>query len=74
MADKADQALKLAQKVEKDFQKLEKDLKTIEKNFGELTDMHNAQNKRLDELDKKFDAQNQQAKTSRTKFSEFTVK
>jgi hypothetical protein len=64
--------------IQANFQKLEKDLKAIEKNlvdqikerFRELTDMHNAQNKRLDELD----AQNQQAKTSRMKFSEFTVK
>jgi hypothetical protein len=51
MADKADQALKLAQKVEKDLKALEKHLMDqINKGFKELTDLHNAQEKRFTEL------------------------
>ena len=75
MADKADQALKLAQKVEKDLARIEKNLiDQINKALKQLTELHNEQdkrftelhneqNKRLNEMDKKYtDAHNQQAK------------
>jgi hypothetical protein len=71
MADKADQALKLAQKVEKDLKALKEHLNKVEKNLidaineraQKMTDLHNDQNKRLNEMDKKYtDAHNTQAK------------
>ena len=64
MADKADQALKLAQK-------LEKDLKALEKKFDDahnrqeqkFVDAHNDQNKVIHEMDKKYaEAHNAQDK------------
>ena len=64
MADKADQALKLAQKLEKDLKALEDFVKKVDKNLREaiderakkMTDLHNEQDKRYTEL------HNQQAK------------
>ena len=53
MADKADQALKLAQKVEKDLVRIEKNLcDQINEGFKKITDMHNQQEKRFTELHK----------------------
>jgi Asp-tRNA(Asn)/Glu-tRNA(Gln) amidotransferase A subunit family amidase len=64
MADKADQALKLAQKVEEHLKKVEKNLlDAINERAKNMTDLHNDQNKRLNEMEKKFtEAHNQQAK------------
>jgi hypothetical protein len=71
MADKADQALKLAQKLEKELKALQELVKKVEKNLVDaineraqkMTDLHNEQNKRLNDMEKKFtDAHNQQAK------------
>ena len=61
MALKADQALKLAQKVEKDLNSVEKHLiDEINKGFKELADrikkleeLHDEQEKRVSEMDKK---------------------
>jgi hypothetical protein len=75
MADKADQALKLAQKVEKDLKTVEKSLvdqindgfkkltEAVNEHAKKFTDLHNEQNKTIHELDKKHsDLHNQQAK------------
>jgi hypothetical protein len=75
MADKADQALKLAQKVEKDLKAFQEHMKKVEKNLVDainerakaITDLHNEQDKRFTQLhneqDKKFtEAHNQQGK------------
>ena len=51
MADKADQALKLAQNLEKDLKAMEKRLLELDKKF---TDAHNEQNKSMDEIDKRY--------------------
>jgi hypothetical protein len=68
MADKADQALKLAQKNEKDLKALQDFVTKIEKNLREAIDerakkmieLHNEQDKRYTELHNKQDAKIQE--------------
>jgi Skp family chaperone for outer membrane proteins len=64
MADKADQALKLAQKVEKDLKALQDHVKKVEQGLldainvrsQKMTDLHNEQDKRLTDSHNKQEA------------------
>jgi hypothetical protein len=68
MADKADQALKLAQKLEKDMKTNDKAVrvdinKALKETAENFTKLHNEQTARMNEMDKRYtDLHNKQAK------------